>query len=349
MVLGDGEDRLIARNHDWPFGEAIVMVNRRGIAKRGLTLHRPAHWVSEHGSVSLVQFGRELPFAGMNETGLTVDLLHLSEAGFPKSSDQPVVNTIQWVQYQLDTASSVEEVVSSLRDVTPIPMLAEVERVHYLINDANGDSAIIEFLDGRPQVHRGASIGYCVLANRPWEASVAASRTPQAEHPQDWRFETALASVRRSRDRAAKTKGTESDPIVDGGFRSMEEKLETAFESLNSVAQGEFTQWGLVHQPARRRFWIRTRVAKQPKLIDLATIDFSPSMQTEMLDIDAKISGDVRGHWKPYAASANQSLVQNAFSRYLSGSPMALPVQHLVLGYPATLKLAERPEREAAE
>lgn len=349
MVLGDAAERLIARNHDWPFGEAIIVVNRRGIQKHGLTLHRPARWVSKHGSVSLVQFGRELPFAGMNERGLTVDLLHLPDAEFPKSTDNPAVNTIQWVQYQLDTACTVDEVVSSLEDVTPMPMLAQVERVHYLINDAEGDSAIVEFLDGQTRVHRGASIGYCVLANRPWEASIAASQTPQAESPQDWRFETALATVGRSRRDASPSNGEASTAIADPPVSAMDLGLDTAFEALASVAQPATTQWNVVYQPAQRRFWIRTRVAAERKLIDLYKIDFSPSLETEMLDIDASVSGDVTEHWQRYDPAANQALVENAFSRFLSGSPMALPVQHLVLGYPATLSLASEPEKEAAE
>lgn len=143
---------VIARNHDWPFGEALVVTNLRGIEKTSLAPVKPATWISKYGSVSFCQFGREIPFAGMNEKGLTVDLLRLPQATFPDPVDVEAnpkltaVNAIQWVQYQLDTAETVAEVVASLSSIVPIPMLPMVETVHYFVTDASGDVAVIEFI-----------------------------------------------------------------------------------------------------------------------------------------------------------------------------------------------------------
>lgn len=145
---------IVTRNHDWPFGEGALIVNQRGIEKASLSPLNPARCVSKYGSVSLVQFGREIPFAGMNERGLTVDLLGLPEAKFPgPNSSVKTVNVVQWVQYQLDTAATVEEVIATLENIVPMPMLDAIERVHYFITDPGHSETANRFcfFDTRPR------------------------------------------------------------------------------------------------------------------------------------------------------------------------------------------------------
>ncbi|EMI18902.1 Choloylglycine hydrolase, partial [Rhodopirellula maiorica SM1] len=153
MRFSFGGHIVVARNHDWMFGEGLLVVNPRGLQKQAISPVQPAKWVSSYGSVSFVQFGREIPFAGMNEKGLTVDLLQLHQAEFPLvESGKHSVNVVQWVQYQLDTAASVSDVIDSLEKIYPTPMVPSIERVHYFVTDAAGDVATIEFLDGKANV-----------------------------------------------------------------------------------------------------------------------------------------------------------------------------------------------------
>jgi penicillin V acylase-like amidase (Ntn superfamily) len=78
-----GNHTIVARNHDWIIGEGLLLVNPRGLIKKSITPVKAARWESKYGSVCLTRFGREIPFAGMNEAGLTVDLLQLMQARFP--------------------------------------------------------------------------------------------------------------------------------------------------------------------------------------------------------------------------------------------------------------------------
>ena len=69
FVLQDADALLCGKNLDWFWSDGIVVINQRGIAKTAFTLpgREPARWVSKYGSVTFNQFGREMPFGGMNE------------------------------------------------------------------------------------------------------------------------------------------------------------------------------------------------------------------------------------------------------------------------------------------
>ena len=317
---------VVARNHDWPFGEGMLVVNKRGIEKKGISAVNPATWVSEHGSVSFVQFGREIPFAGMNEQGLTVDILQLHEARFPPPDDRPSVNAIQWLQYQLDTAEDVQEVIDSLQHVRPAPLLAAIETVHYFVTDASGDVAVIEFLKGKAVVQHGSSPTQCALTNSTWDHSV--------QRLGDTGSLPALSSLCRFESAV--------DAICDLPSASgPEERIEYAFDRLAQVAQPSLTQWSMVYEPRNRRIWFQTRVSPQRRWIDLDDLKFDPESEVQILDIDAKHDGDLSPHLQPYTSPANQRLVDFAFARLMPEGLPRMAVKQLVLSYPGSLRVAK--------
>ncbi|TWU40779.1 linear amide C-N hydrolase [Novipirellula artificiosorum] len=325
----DGE-ALVARNHDWPFGEGLMVVNHRGIEKTAISAVQPTTWVSKHGSVSFVQFGREIPFAGMNEAGLTVDLLQLGEASFPAPTRKgSSVNVIQWVQYQLDTASSVKQVVASLEHVYPLPMLPSVERVHYFVTDVSGDVAVIEFLDGKPVVQHGTETSPCALANSTWQVSCQAYTSGQVNSNSEHRYCKAVNRVGNLPERATTT-----------------ERIDYAFDSLRSVWQQGLTQWNIVYQPGERRVWFKTRVASQRRYIDLDDLSFDADQPTLVLDMDADLKGDLQLQLQPYTSGMNQRLVDFAFGRLMPEGFARVAIKQLVLSYPETLRIAPSPVSE---
>ncbi|TWT83923.1 hypothetical protein CA13_53970 [Planctomycetes bacterium CA13] len=315
---------FVARNHDWPFGDGLMVVNQRGIEKKGISAVQPAIWTSKYGSVSFVQFGREIPFAGMNEVGLTVDLLQLHEASFPtpKRAGRSV-NVIQWVQYQLDTAKSVEEVIKSLDRVYPMPLLPTVERVHYFVTDEKGGVAVIEFINGVPVVQTGSNVSQCALANSTLKDSRRAFANRWWESSSEKRYLRAVSAI----DKAG-SNGTDQTQV------------DYAFHSLESVAQGNLTQWAIVYQPQQRRIEFKTQRASNRRWIDLDDLAFEPTEPTLILDIDTDLSGDLKSHLVPYSRKANERLVHAAFDRYMSPGFARIAVKQLVLNYPDTIKPA---------
>jgi len=64
------------------------------------TVGQPAKWVSAYGSVTFNQFGRELPLGRMNEAGLVIEIMWLTQTEYPHSDRRPALRELQWAQYQ---------------------------------------------------------------------------------------------------------------------------------------------------------------------------------------------------------------------------------------------------------
>ena len=83
------------------------MVNPRNLEKVALviTSEKPVKWVSKFGSITFNQMGREVPFGGINESGLVVEHMALDEVVFPSKDNRYVIRAFQWIQFQLDNYS----------------------------------------------------------------------------------------------------------------------------------------------------------------------------------------------------------------------------------------------------
>lgn len=319
MRIERGGQVVVARNHDWGTGGGLLMVNPRGIEKTAITAVNPKTWTSQFGSVSFAQFGRELSFAGMNEKGLTVDLLQLHAAVFPDADvDKPTVNVVQWVQYQLDRSATVADVVASIDRINPMPFLSMLEKVHYFVTDTTGDVAVIEYLHGKPQVHRGTDV-VCALANSTWEDSARAANNNEAANGSEQRFLRASYFVANAK---------KQKPTVD--------TVDYAFAALDRVAQ-HHTQWSLVYEPATLRILFATRVSPKRRWIDFADLDFDQDAPVMCVDINADLSGDVSEQLEPFTKQANRRIIDDAFDAGPEGFLLET-VKEMVLNYGETLR-----------
>ncbi|HEX7675339.1 MAG TPA: linear amide C-N hydrolase [Bdellovibrio sp.] len=165
---------IVGRNMDWPEDtQSNFWVFPRGMAREGLAGNNPAKWTSKYGSMILSVY--DVGTAdGINEKGLTANLLYLSESDFGARNDKiPGVSVSLWAQYFLDNFATVDEAVTSLRN-SPIQVLnASVHTVvgpkegtvHLAISDKTGDTAVIEYIAGQPQIYH--SRNYKVMTNSP--------------------------------------------------------------------------------------------------------------------------------------------------------------------------------------
>ncbi|MFG0289213.1 MAG: linear amide C-N hydrolase [Rhodopirellula sp. JB044] len=309
---------IVARNHDWNTGGGLLIVNPRGIEKTAITPIAPAQWTSRYGSVSFAQFGREIPFAGMNEKGLTVDLLQLNDASFPTHTNgKPSVNVVQWVQYQLDNAASVDEVIQSLDEVTPMPFIARLEKVHYFVTDESGDVAIIEYINGKPVVQHD-STNACALANSTWTASSRARQQSRPNNNSEQRFLQACTFA--------------NEPLSD-------RPIEDAMQALDDVAQAH-TQWNLVYEPQSRRITFQTRRTPHLRWIDLEELALDNGANVLCVDINAPIKGNVLPHLRPFERQANKAIVDDAFDAIIPAGMIRSTIKEMVLNYGDTLEPA---------
>lgn len=166
---------MTGRTMDWPEStQPILTVFPRGMERDGgkagpqtAVAENPARWTSKYGSIVTTTYGIGSS-DGFNEKGLGIHLLYLNATDFgPRDATKPGLQAGLWGQYVLDNAATVEEALKLLEQVQVVMVSAHGNdaNVHLALEDATGDSAIIEYIDGKPVVHHGRD--FVVMTNDP--------------------------------------------------------------------------------------------------------------------------------------------------------------------------------------
>lgn len=146
------------RTMDFPVStEPMITVLPRGIQHDGglfagerIDEVNPAVWTSRYGSIVTSVYGAGTA-DGVNEKGVAMHLLYFIPADFgARDPSKGGLQAALWGQYVLDNATSVEEAITLLDGVQPLMVDHEGIKatVHLAIEDATGDSAIIEYTEG---------------------------------------------------------------------------------------------------------------------------------------------------------------------------------------------------------
>jgi choloylglycine hydrolase len=166
---------VVSRTMDWPEStEPVLTIFPRAVKHDGGRLGgaivvpvNPATWTSRYGSVVTTVYGIGTA-DGLNERGLAAHLLFLTATDFgPRDAARPGLHAGLWAQYALDNAATVTEALSMLEKVQIVMVEARGRQatVHLALEDAGGDSAIIEIIHGKSVVHHGKQ--YRVMTNDP--------------------------------------------------------------------------------------------------------------------------------------------------------------------------------------
>jgi len=128
-------------------------------------------WKAKYGSIVATAFDL-IATDGMNEAGFAGHILWLAESDYGKpAADATQLSQAVWLQYYLDNFATVAEAVAWTNESqVAIAQLFDptghlVPTLHLAINDATGDSAIIEYVDGTPKVYHSRE--YQVMTNSP--------------------------------------------------------------------------------------------------------------------------------------------------------------------------------------
>jgi penicillin V acylase-like amidase (Ntn superfamily) len=300
FCLRKGATAVFGKNYDWHFDDGLVLVNKRGVAKTATppTDGPPARWTSRYGSVTFNQFGREFPSGGLNEAGLALELMWLDETRYPARDARPVLGALEWIQYQLDNYGTVAEMVKNAGGLR----IDSEGLIHFLACDKGGSCATVEFLDGKPVVHAGASLPAAALANHTYENSRSFLDARRGDE-QALAGKGSLQRFARAATRAeAFSARGDGDPV---GY---------AFATLDDVAQGAFTQWSIVYDLGAGRVHWRTRRNRAVRSVALADFDLSCSAPVKVLDIQEG-EGKVAGRFADYTAEANRKLIASTYRK----------------------------------
>lgn len=273
---------VFGRNYDWVTGAGIVHTNHRGLFKTSMKKGNAAtiSWLSAYGSITFNQYGKEFPTGGMNEKGLVVELMWLDGTRYPAADNRPALGVLQWIQYQLDNAATVAEVLSS---DSKIRIGENSTPLHYLVADAGGNVATIEFLDGKMTVHKEKDLPFPVLTNDTYGSSVQTakpliekdSKITLGNNSLD-RFVTACYMVKKYNE-------TNIDiPVTD-----------FAFSILDKVAQGSYTQWSIVYDISNKKIHFKTDAYRNVKTIQFSFFDMDCHKPAKMFNMNQEGKGDI--------------------------------------------------------
>lgn len=331
FVLQQGKHLVFGKNYDFHTDIGMVMVNKRNVAKKALLLgpDKPARWVSKYGSITFNQVGRGLPSGGINEAGLVVELMWLEESKFPVPDDRPVIDSLQWIQYQLDNFDSVAGVIES---DTRIRISPNDARVHYLAADRRGNAVTIEFIAGKLVHHTAKNLPAKALTNNTYSESAAYLKRHVGFGGKK-KIIGSWGSLNRFVRIAKMLKGYRKNhaaPIVNYGF-----------DILSKVSNGAYTVWSIVYDMENLHVHFKTLKKSNIKVIRLRDFDFSCDSPVKVLDIHTKGKGDVSKRFIDYSTELNREMVFAVFNRYRSENFMTdIPdaALEIISKFPGSLK-----------
>ncbi len=286
FVLKTKNGLYFGRNLDWVSSHGIVVVNKRRINKESLVFppEKNIAWLSKYGSITFNQFGKEFPYGGINEKGLVIEIM-VSQASYEEPDERPVVNELQWVQYQLDNCSSVKEVLAT----SSLLRIGQThEELHYLVCDANGNTAVIEFIDGKMVTHKGNDLSVTVLENDLYEESLE-----NYKEERSCRFTKAVKLVKDY-------KGTGGQHAID-----------YCYDILNQVALS--AEWSIVYDITNQEIHFATMQNPEKRKIKLSDFVFTCNNQSEYYNLAEEHVGNVASQFAELKFSTNTEILKEAF------------------------------------
>ena len=287
---------IFGRNYDWITDAGMVCTNLKGLSKTSLKTENgeTISWVSQFGSITFNQYGKEFPTGGMNEKGLVVELMWLDETIYPSADNRPAIGVLQWIQYQLDNCSTIDEIIATDKKLRISP--TGTTPLHYLVADANGNAATVEFLNAKMVVHKGSSLSLPVLTNSTYEESVRSYKNSSTSGNNSLeRFGKACSMIQQLNT------GNHKKAVID-----------YAFDILGEVAQGDFTKWSIVYDLTNKTIQFKTNRFKQVKMVSLPDFDFKCTTPAKAWDMNQAGKGNISRLFENFTPAINRKIVEMA-------------------------------------
>ena len=286
---------VFGRNYDFPVGVGHIHINKRNMQKIAFIRppEKPLEWISKYGSITFNQIGKEFPYGGINEAGLVIEQMWLQETVYPQLDERYGLSELQWIQYQLDNSESVLDVINS--DSLVRISITSIAPIHFLVSDAEGNIATIEYIEGKMIVHRDRNLPYPVLANCSYEHSLdykASTDKKESKQFNDW---TINSSGRFAKAAFLIEDYTEEKNIID-----------YSFDILDSVAQENGTQWSIVYDITNKTIHFKTSANPNIQKLEMSHFDFSCGSKNIFANISDTIQN--RNDFQEYTYEANFKL-----------------------------------------
>ena len=295
VYIGPDQMVITGRTMDW---KEDIMTNiyvfPRGIQRAGHNKDKTVNWTAKYGSV--IATGYDIGTCdGMNEKGLVASLLFLPESIYSLPGDtRPAMGISIWTQYVLDNFATVREAVDELKketfriDAPRMPNGGPESTLHLAITDETGNTAVLEYLDGKLRIHEGKE--YRVMTNRASDRFVRASFYIHAI-PQTADAKIAVPSVL----------SVMRNVSVPFGINTPEKPYISS------------TRWRSVSDQKNKVYYFESTLTPNMFWLDLKKIDFSPKAGIKKLSLT---KGEI------YAGDAVKDLKDSQSFTFLFQTPV---------------------------
>jgi hypothetical protein len=320
VVVGGRDQPLIAYSYDFePFDGGMLLANAAGTQRRSIMENEVASWTADHASLTFTQFGPGMPMAGMNAQGLVVSLMWNDEVAYPQAITAPVVNELEFIQFLLDGAGSVDEALDLAFEVT----ITGLVPVHYLVADGTGDTAVLMPTRDGFAIWRGEALPVqaltnssydTLLANLPATAGVGQSGTEiQSE-------ELSLSSPRRFTVAAQASR--------QGDLTTMAQ----AFDLLDDLANRQ-SRWQFVFDPAGQRLAVRLPGAGAHQVIELDAVDLTCLSAPTFIDLRTRPDGSLESAFAPLGLAPLEGMLTEMLTGFGSRTGLSPAMAGELAGY----------------
>ena len=306
---------VAGRTMDFPVStEPLLTVLPRGITHDGglfagtrIEGENPARWTSKYGSIVTSVFGAGTA-DGLNEKGVAMHLLYFIPTDFgPRDPKKAGVQAALWGQYVLDNAASVEEAIALLDGIQPIMVDHEGIKatVHLAVEDATGDSAIIEYIPGgKKTVYHSRE--YRIMTNDPSYDQQLAYRatfnfdnaTRQTPIPGNTDAKDRFIRADYYRQWLPETKNTRE---AIAGILAIARNVSVPFGAPNRAPGSLYnTEYRTAIDLTNRQYFFELTTSPNVIWMDLSKFDLTEGSPVLLLDPDdVNLTGDVTKNFKP--------------------------------------------------
>lgn len=313
VYLGENERVITARSMDWKIDvQTNLWIFPRGLNRHGEVGPNSIQWTSKYGSI--IASGYDIATTdGLNEKGLMANVLWLVESKYPEftAKSKPGLSLAAWAQYVLDNFASVKEAVAALKKepytivTAQVPGEERLASLHLSLSDASGDSAIIEYIDGKQVIHHSRS--HQVMTNSPiFEQQLALN-----SYWQQIGGETMLPGTNRAADRFVRASyyvnhiPQKADPETSlASVLSVIRNVSVPF-GISTPDQPNIssTRWRTMADHKNQLYFFESALSPSIFWVDLKKVDFSKetgkSKQLALHDNQSRVlSGEVSAEFK---------------------------------------------------
>jgi penicillin V acylase-like amidase (Ntn superfamily) len=320
---------IVGKNLDWICDLGFLVVNKRNVTKQTFLRsdNSVLEWTSKYGSITFTQNGVGFTSGGMNEAGLVIEESWLGQTKYPAPDKRPVIDEIQWIQYQLDNCSKVEEVIETDSKLRVQKYFGES---HYFVYDKYGNAAAIDFINGEMIYHILRKSDVQVLTNDTYELSLDSLKNFKGFGGDRMIPGGAKPIYRFSRA---------ANMIKDYMKNSSTNIINYGFDILSNISQRS-TVWSVVYDISNLRIYYKTSSSPEIKEVSFDNFDFDCSSPV-LIDLNVQKKGEISNLFEEYTLEKNRQMItkvinnwrENKFALNITDNEVERLIQ-----YPETMK-----------